>query len=79
VWHGNIHARKWESGGVAFSITKRLQLRHLHNVAGGTVKGAAAAVLNDGLGIGKETLYGAKRIDVTSVMKFLVLLTGILQ
>jgi hypothetical protein len=49
---------------VGFSIPERLHFRHLHDVAGRHVKGAAAAVLNAGLGAGKETLHTVQRRDV---------------
>ena len=37
-----------KDGIVAFAVAKRLQLRHLHDVARRAVKCAAAAVLNVG-------------------------------
>jgi hypothetical protein len=49
-----------EDGVKAFAVAKRLQLRHLHEVAGRTVKGAAAAVLNGDFRVGEKPLYGVQ-------------------
>ena len=48
---------------VAFSITKRLNFRHLHKVAVGTVKGSASAVLNGHLGVGEKAFHTVEAID----------------
>jgi hypothetical protein len=47
-----------KGGVVAFGVAKRVQLRHLHDVAVGAVKRPIAAVLNGRLRCRKETLGG---------------------
>ena len=51
-----------KGGVVGFAVTKRLQFRHLHDVAGRGVASPVAAVLNGYFRAGKETLHGVQRL-----------------